>query len=168
MIWKQRTGEENVRRSNLLILGALERITVAALVVFFATSCTVPQEPLFQSANAVNAQSTAAQEFPIWLGVAPGSENWAQKQKEIDVSGTHYIYNVVRPTLMAYFPDPKKATGAAMIVAPGGGFRFLNVDQEGRLVARWLADHGVAAFVLEYRTVKMPDDTVGFATLRVS
>lgn len=72
------------------------------------------------------------------------------------------VRNVINPTLTPVLPDPAKATGAAVIVAPGGAFRFLSMDSEGWAVARWLADHGVAAFVLKYRTVATPRDAAGF------
>lgn len=72
------------------------------------------------------------------------------------------VRNVLNPTLTPVLPDPAKATGAAVIVAPGGAFRFLSMDSEGWAVARWLADHGVAAFVLKYRTIATPRDEAGF------
>jgi len=68
------------------------------------------------------------------------------------------IRNVSNPTLTPFLPDPAKATGAAVIVAPGGGFYMLSIDSEGYKAARWLADHGVAAFVLKYRTLETPPD----------
>jgi acetyl esterase/lipase len=73
------------------------------------------------------------------------------------------IRNVTTPTLEAYLPDPDKATGAGVIVAPGGGMRFLSYDTEGVWVAQWLAEHGVAAFVLKYRTIETPADDKAFA-----
>lgn len=72
------------------------------------------------------------------------------------------VRNVTAPTLTPVLPDPARATGVAVIVAPGGGFRMLSMDSEGYLVARWLADHGIAAFVLKYRTVPVPRDQAGF------
>lgn len=68
------------------------------------------------------------------------------------------IRNVVNPTLTPVLPDPAKATGVAVIVAPGGGFRGLSIDMEGFKVARWLADRGIAAFVLKYRLIPTPRD----------
>lgn len=71
--------------------------------------------------------------------------------------------NVVRPTLAVYLPSPRtpatatiRATG--VIIAPGGAFRFLNIDSEGHDVARWLVARGIAAFVLKYRVVETPAD----------
>lgn len=68
------------------------------------------------------------------------------------------VRNVGQPTLTAYLPDPAKATGASVIVAPGGGFHMLSIENEGTAVATWLRDQGVAAFVLRYRLVQTGDD----------
>lgn len=59
--------------------------------------------------------------------------------------------NISTATLTPFLPDPDKATGAAVIVAPGGGFMWLSMHNEGWKVAKALADHGIAAFVLKYR-----------------
>jgi len=87
-------------------------------------------------------------------------------------NGMRTVRNVQRATLTPVLPDPAKATGAAVIVAPGGGFLMLSMDNEGWPVARWLADHGIAAFVLKYRLTPTPADMPGFqrqlATLFVS
>ena len=49
-----------------------------------------------------------------------------------------------------YLPDPAKATGAAMVICPGGGYGHLS-DHEGKLYAQWLNQLGIAGFVLKYR-----------------
>mgnify|MGYP006175855449 CR=1 FL=1 len=77
--------------------------------------------------------------------------------------GSVFVRNVDRATLTPFLPDPAKATGTAVIVAPGGGFRALSMQNEGWEVARALADRGVAAFVLKYRLQRTPDDLDGFA-----
>jgi acetyl esterase/lipase len=59
--------------------------------------------------------------------------------------------NEDKPAIYEYLPDASKATGAAMLVVPGGGFQTRVPDHEGTLVAAWLRDHGIAAFVLRYR-----------------
>jgi acetyl esterase/lipase len=134
----------------------------AALLVLGAVACSASEGATSVAMADVKPGVATPQEFAIWPGAAPGSETWAQQPNDVSVLGMHVIYNVVRPTLTAYFPDPAHATGTAVIVAPGGGFRFLNIDTEGTEVARWLTAHGIAAFVLKYRTVKMPDSTPGF------
>jgi acetyl esterase/lipase len=63
------------------------------------------------------------------------------------------VTDVVRPVLLHYPADPKKAVGTAMIVAPGGAFRVLMMSYEGVDIARRLNAMGVDAFVLKYRLV---------------
>ncbi|MGH9627865.1 MAG: alpha/beta hydrolase, partial [Bryobacteraceae bacterium] len=58
---------------------------------------------------------------------------------------THY------PSVYVFLPPNEKATGAAMIVAPGGGHRQLVMEKEGWEVADWLNERGIAAIVLKYR-----------------
>ena len=101
------------------------------------------------------ACSADSQVVNIWPGVAPGSENWTQKERTADNTpiGT-VVFNVVTPTLTAYLPDRSKATGTGIIVAPGGAFVALAIDLEGNNVARWLQERGIAAFVLKYRIME--------------
>ena len=56
-----------------------------------------------------------------------------------------------KPSLTAYLPPAARATGAAVVVCPGGGYAHLAMDHEGDQIARWLNSFGVAAFVLQYR-----------------
>jgi acetyl esterase/lipase len=106
---------------------------------------------LILSCTAIKAQQ---KDIHVWPGVAPGSEDWKYSEIEyLNEQNQKMVRNVVTPTLTLYLPDPAKATGAAVIVAPGGGFRFLSWQTEGTEVAEWLAAHGVAAFVLKYRVI---------------
>ena len=101
------------------------------------------------------ACSADSQVVNIWPGVAPGSENWTQKERTADNTPIgRVVFNVVTPTLTAYFPERSKATGTGIIVAPGGAFVALAIDLEGNNVARWLQERGVAAFVLKYRIME--------------
>jgi acetyl esterase/lipase len=97
----------------------------------------------------------------IWPGVAPGSEDWKQQERAVGPAGNQRIFNVVTPTLTVYLPDPSIATGTGVIVAPGGGFRYVTIDSEGYDVAKWLAAKGIAAFVLKYRVTETPAEQVG-------
>ena len=98
--------------------------------------------------------SLPAQEvIRLYPGDAPGYEG--MKNNESVEGGT--VMNVVVPTLTVFLPAPEKATGAAMVVAPGGAYINLAIDNEGYDVAKWLSDHGIAAFVLKYRTRPMGD-----------
>jgi acetyl esterase/lipase len=101
----------------------------------------------------------------VWPGVAPGSEGATQAEIEHELGGAVpnlVVRNVTQPTLTAYLPKPAKATGAAVLVAPGGGFRMLSIATEGHQVARWLAARGVAAFVLKYRLLETPASQAAF------
>lgn len=98
--------------------------------------------------------STTPQEMRLWPAKAPGSENWTQQERESDVDGERRVYNVVDPTLTAYFPPAGIANGTSMIVCPGGSDRLLSIDSEGVNVARFLNSLGIAAFVLRYRLAK--------------
>jgi len=70
--------------------------------------------------------------------------------------GSVFTRNVTLATLTPFLPDAATATGTAVIVAPGGGFRTLSMQNEGWDVARALAAKGVAAFVLKYRLNPTP------------
>lgn len=78
------------------------------------------------------------------------------------------VRNVVRPTLTPILPAPGKATGAAVIVAPGGAFTTLPIENEGYRLAHWLADRGIAAFVLKYRTGQTTRDPIAFMARSVT
>jgi len=93
----------------------------------------------------------------IWPGIAPGSEQWKQKEATIAFGPMQSIVNVTTPTLTAYLADPAKASGTAVIIAPGGGFIFLGTDTHE--IAEWLAARGIAGFVLKYRTAPLAGET---------
>jgi acetyl esterase/lipase len=107
---------------------------------------------------ALGAGAANAQVVNVWPGVAPGSENWTQKERTIENTpvGT-VIFNVVTPTITAYLPDPSKATGTGVIIAPGGAFIALAMSRGGVDIAQWLQQRGIAAFVLKYRLVAHQD-----------
>lgn len=76
--------------------------------------------------------------------------------------GSMFARNVSIATLTPFLPPKSKSTGAAIIVAPGGGFQTLSMENEGWNVARALVKKGVAAFVLKYRLHPTPADLPGF------
>jgi acetyl esterase/lipase len=82
-----------------------------------------------------SAQAQPTNSFPLWPDGAPGA--LGQEDKDI-------------PTLTPYWPDPAKATGAAIVICPGGGYGGL-APHEGRDYARFLNEQGIAGFVLKYR-----------------
>src|SRR4030081_2657497 len=79
-------------------------------------------------------------------GAAPGSESW-NYEEGVPQDASRPITNLTHPTLTAYFSDPALATGTAVIICPGGGFRELWVSHEGIDLAHWLNSMCVAAFI---------------------
>jgi len=69
------------------------------------------------------------------------------------------ITNVHNPSILPYLPAKEKATGVGVIVLPGGGHRNLAISHEGYNVGEWLADRGIAAFVVKYRLAREPGST---------
>ncbi len=84
---------------------------------------------------AATLQAAPLAPIPLWPDGAPGALGTADK----DI-----------PTLTAFLPLPDKATGAAVVICPGGGYGGL-AGHEGAGYAEWLADHGIAGIVLKYR-----------------
>lgn len=82
-----------------------------------------------------SAQAQPTNSFPLWPEGAPGA--LGKEDKDI-------------PTLTPYLPDPAKATGAAVVICPGGGYAGL-APHEGGQYARFLNEYGIAGFVLKYR-----------------
>ena len=72
----------------------------------------------------------------LWSGDAPG----AQGNGEVDI-----------PQMTAYLPRSNATDMTAVIILPGGGYRALSMNSEGRQVANYLNSMGIAAFVLQYR-----------------
>jgi acetyl esterase/lipase len=77
------------------------------------------------------------QTLPLWLDKAPGALG---NDPNRDV-----------PTITVYRPSPESATGAAVVICPGGGYGGLAMDHEGKQVAEWLNKLGVTAAILKYR-----------------
>jgi acetyl esterase/lipase len=87
---------------------------------------------------------------------APGSN---PRSVRVTEQGEQVVTNVGQATVAIYLPTGKLATGAAVVVVPGGGHRELWIDHEGSNVANYLNAHGIAAFVLEYRLARAPNST---------
>jgi acetyl esterase/lipase len=126
--------------------------TVIALIV-----ASLAMTPAQAQDDAMAPIAAPAQPDAIELGTGPlpgakVQESWHSQY------GSQFARNVTVATLTPFLPDPAKASGIAVIVAPGGGFRVLSMENEGWDVAKALADRGVAAFVLKYRLIQTPAD----------
>ncbi len=113
---------------------------------------------------ALSAEPPAqrGEEIKLWPNGAPGSEgitapevskpSVAPQNSKLpgNFTVTHY------PSIYVFLPPREKATGAAMVVAPGGGHTQLVMEKEGWEIADWLNARGIAAFVLKYRLARAP------------
>ena len=90
--------------------------------------------------SILNSQLAYAQKLAdpilLWPQGAPGATGESNEDK---------------PAIIPFIPEPSKRNGAAVLVVPGGGFTIRAVDHEGVLVAQWLKEHGITAFLLRYR-----------------
>src|ERR1700761_8208415 len=100
-------------------------------------------------------QDTAVQ-IPLWPKGAPGFEN---KRSEPEQAKDYWVKNIHNPSITVYLPPKEKATGAAVVIFPGGGHRLLVFNAEGREPARFLNSIGVAAFIVKYRLFR-EDSTI--------
>lgn len=131
------------------------------LAVALLLAVSAPAAALAQSVFPAG-QRVAAPAEPDAIPLYPeargkNAEVWTEMRGEL------WARNVTRPTLTPVLPAPGKATGAAVLVVPGGGFKFVSMSNEGWPIARWLADRGIAAFVLKYRVDPTPPEEAAFA-----
>jgi len=100
------------------------------------------------------------EEIRLWPHGAPGSEKETAPEVFETSPGSSLPrrFTVVHyPSIYVFLPPEGKATGTAMIVAPGGGHSQLVIDKEGWEIADWLNRNGIAAFVLKYRLARAPN-----------
>ncbi len=96
--------------------------------------------------------------LPLWPpGAVPGEEQTIPAESIKGEQGQRQISNVSQPSITVYLPPKEKITGAAVVIAPGGGYNILAIDHEGYDVAKWLNSIGVAGIVLKYRIPKRRD-----------
>jgi acetyl esterase/lipase len=87
-------------------------------------------------------------------GKVPNSIPTTLEEKSTTTGGIMRISQVSVPTMTAYIPTKENATGAAVMICPGGGYSILAAEHEGSDLAEWFKKRGIAAFVLKYR---LPD-----------
>jgi acetyl esterase/lipase len=131
---------------------SLRPAALAALLVLAASA--------FAQDGKIYPLDAPAEPNAIVLGTGgvenqPATESWFRQW------GEPMVRNVTTATLTPYLPDPAKANGTAVLVAPGGGFRWLSINNEGWKIAKALNAQGVAAFVLKYRLIPTPPTLEG-------
>ena len=101
-----------------------------------------------------NPFQAAPPAVPLWEKGAPGFES---RRNEPEEAKDYWVKNVHNPSVTVFLPPKEKATGAGVVVAPGGGLRLLVYNAEGVEAAHYLNSIGVAAFVLKYRLPREPN-----------
>jgi acetyl esterase/lipase len=97
--------------------------------------------------------ATQAQQhlIPLWpAGKVPNHKSVGETEKR-DTGATIHVTNVQQPDIAVFLPARRNATGQAVIICPGGGYRTLSYDWEGTEVAKLFNAKGIAAIVLKYR-----------------
>ena len=128
------------------IIGNMKSFTTAAILAL--TMCLEAAEP---------------QIVRIWPKGIPNSwpaPTGPEKTEERGKDGVkdRAVSNVTDPTIEVYLPEPAVRNGAAVLIAPGGGYVRMAYDKEGVEVARWLNSIGIAGIVLKYRLPELPKD----------
>jgi acetyl esterase/lipase len=129
-------------------LKSLAKLSILAALLTYAASAIAQDGTVYPLAAPAEPDA-----IPLNTGGVknqPASESWFRQW------GDPMARNVTTATLTPFLPKPGTATGAAVIVAPGGGFRWLSMGNEGWEVATALAEKGIAAFVLKYRLQPTP------------
>lgn len=135
------------------------------VVILSLATCVVPGAATAQPLDMTPIDGPAeapvgAQEIPVYGKANPG--NPADTIRTAFMGRETVLRNITFPTITPVLPAPGKANGTAVIVAPGGGFMMLAMQNEGWRVAQALADRGVTAFVLKYRLNPTPREDRAF------
>jgi len=110
---------------------------------------------LFVAATALAAER--GEEIRLWSSGAPGSEGETAAEAFKGDARMPSNFSVVHyPSIYVFLPPKDKASGMAVVVAPGGGHSQLVIDKEGWEIADFLNRNGIAAFVLKYRLARAP------------
>lgn len=91
----------------------------------------------------------SAQMVDLWPAAAPGAKPRPAGSESIGKGGR--LSDIEKPQYQVYLPAKEKATGAAVVILPGGGYGIVAMEHEGHEYARWLVERGVAGIVVKYR-----------------
>lgn len=137
---------------------ALAAAEGAILAVPVATRA-INQDPTGpQIPNTPPRESAHPASVSLWPNGAPGSESLSAEAEHVSWRQEPdlvfpVISNIHHPSITPFLPGAN-ATGCAVVIAPGGGHMQLTIDREGYDFARWLAERGIAAFVVKYRLAR--------------
>src|SRR6266700_1092577 len=110
-----------------------------------------PAPPAPAPPRPAPAPSPAPLVVPLWPNGAPGFE---ARRQEPEQARDWWVRNIHNPSVTVFLPPRGTGNGAAVVIAPGGGFRELGFNAEGKQPGEYLSRLGVAAFALKYRLPK--------------
>jgi acetyl esterase/lipase len=133
-------------------MGGVELIVAAAVALLIVPVAAV------RAASRAGAEPQVVFLWPKGASTLKGAEEKEKLSPPDPQPGERInsIRNVHNPSIEVHLPPADKATGAAILVAPGGGHEQLVWGSEGTDIAKWLNDLGVAAFILKYRLAQTP------------
>ncbi|WP_207427184.1 alpha/beta hydrolase [Pedobacter sp. SYSU D00535] len=115
--------------------------------------------------TAISMTGNSQTVIPLYPGKIPNAIAGADEEiKHVNNTGQIRYEKVSKPTLEIHLPAKEKATGAAVVIVPGGGYRIVSYTNEGTDIAAEFTKMGIAAFILKYRLPSdktMPDKTIG-------
>ena len=97
---------------------------------------------------------TNAEWSNLWPNEAPGAKQPPAGSEKAGEGGR--LTDIEVPQYQIYLPDKDKATGAAVVILPGGGYGILAANHEGHDIAKWLTERGIAGIVVKYRVSGNP------------
>ncbi len=121
------------------------KVNLAVIGLFCSITIWAQTKTQLVASEIITLKSTPALADMVWKG---GERTLVSEWDKLPT-----VSNVSVPSILAFLPEPSKANGMALIIAPGGGFHSLSIDNEGNFLANWCVEHGIAAFVLKYRLV---------------
>ena len=132
-----------------------------------SASPTIASSPTAEQREAKLLRESAGRIIgpnPLYEGQIPNSRPSANRETTTQWLGMEIIGRVSRPSYTVYLPPPERASGAAVIILPGGGYSVLSWDMEGKWIALALQDRGIAGVLVKYRLPSdeiMVDKTIG-------
>lgn len=141
-------------RFRLPVLWLVTLLLAGCLFIFSGCAGDSSGETVENGSEDINASMLWASlydgKIPLYMGEIPNSISYDLEETTTGEEETIRYYNVSVPTLSVFLPPDDIATGAAVIICPGGGYSYVACGS-GYVVAEALAENGIAAFVLKYR-----------------
>ena len=151
-----------------MVHNGFSKIIAVGLKLFLLSLSNINFKQLLMKSNALLLMMTLgfsltsfAQKI-VELKSAPATIKWDKPESTYfsPSSKDSIVANVSTASLTVYLPKASKANSTALIIAPGGGFHLLAIDNEGKDLSKWCTENGIAAFVLKYRLLPTVKDAV--------